>query len=291
MLENYKKVKQVLWIILLANLAVAVLKIIVGTIIKSAGMTADGFHSLTDGSSNIIGLIGISFAAKGVDEDHPYGHKKYETLAGLFIAGMLLVISGKIVLTAVSRILNPVKPDITVESIIILVVTLIINIFISIFELRQGKKLNSLILVSDSIHTRSDVYVSTGVLISLFLIKAGMPVIIDPVVSLLVSGFILYAAYNIFKSARDILVDRATVDTEKIRAITMNFEHVEDVHKIRSRGCQNDLFVDMHIKTDAGMTVEESHLLIHNIERKIQEEIKGNIQVIIHIEPCDSDVY
>jgi divalent metal cation (Fe/Co/Zn/Cd) transporter len=87
--NNYKKVKQVLWIILFVNFGVALLKIIIGNSIKSASMTADGFHSISDGTSNIVGLIGIGLASKPVDKDHPYGHNKFEVLSGLFIGGML----------------------------------------------------------------------------------------------------------------------------------------------------------------------------------------------------------
>ena len=96
MLSNsYRKIKQVLWVILFANFVVAILKVTVGTLIKSASMTADGFHSLTDGSSNIVGLIGIRLASKPVDDDHPYGHGKFETLSSMFIAGMLIFVGGK----------------------------------------------------------------------------------------------------------------------------------------------------------------------------------------------------
>jgi len=100
--NNYKKVKQVLWVILFANFAVALLKIIIGAMIKSSSMTADGFHSLSDGSSNIVGLIGIGLASKPIDKDHPYGHKKFEVLSGLFIAGMLLFIGLKIIFDSFS---------------------------------------------------------------------------------------------------------------------------------------------------------------------------------------------
>jgi len=98
--SNYSQVKFVLWLILFANFAVALAKIVVGLMIKSASVMADGFHSLTDGSSNIIGLIGIGLASKPVDEDHPYGHQKYETLTSLFIVGMLLFLGIQIVSNA-----------------------------------------------------------------------------------------------------------------------------------------------------------------------------------------------
>src|SRR5690606_22934806 len=127
-------------------------------LIKSASMTADGFHSLSDGSSNIVGLIGIHFASKPEDESHPYGHNKFETLAALFISFMLFLASGKIILGAFERINNPIIPEVTIESLLVLIFTLIVNIVVSLVEYRKGKELNSQILISDSMHTRSDIY-------------------------------------------------------------------------------------------------------------------------------------
>ena len=114
--NNFKKVQQILFIILLANLLVATLKLIVGSIIKSASMTADGFHSLSDGSSNIVGLIGIHFASQPEDEQHPYGHNKYETLAGLFISFMLFFVGGKVILDVIQRFKVPIIPEIPSSS-------------------------------------------------------------------------------------------------------------------------------------------------------------------------------
>lgn len=287
--DAYKKVKQVLWIILFANLGVAILKIVTGVIIKSASMTADGSHSLTDGSSNIVGLIGIWLASKPTDEDHPYGHKKFETLTGILIAGMIFFIGVKIILDAITRFITPVVPDITLESLIVLLSTLCVNIFVCVYEYKKGKELGSQILISDSMHTRSDIYVSIGVLISLISIKIGLPPIIDPIVSLVVAGFIIYAAFEIFKDNSDVLVDKAAVNTDKIKDIALNFEQVKDIHNIRSRGSANDLHIDMHIMIEPDMSVEESHKLIHSIEEKIREEINNNVQLIAHIEPFDAN--
>lgn len=288
--ENmYKQIRKVLWIILFANFAVAALKIIIGLVIRSASMTSDGFHSLTDGSSNIVGLIGIRLASKPVDNDHPYGHKKFEILTGLFIAGMLFVIGGKIIIDAIDRFSNPVIPNITIESLIALLATLCVNIFVSVYEFRIGKKLGSAILISDSMHTRSDIYVSIGVLLTLIGIKLGLPPAIDPIASLIVAGFIVFSAYQIFKDNSGVLVDKVVIDTEKIKEIALGFEQVKDTHDIRSRGCQNDLHIDMHIMTQPDMSVEESHRLIHCIEEKLKEKINKNVQVIVHIEPFGTE--
>ncbi|NLZ82866.1 MAG: cation transporter [Clostridiales bacterium] len=285
MYQNYKKIKHVLWIILFANLAVAFIKIIIGTLIRSTSMTADGYHSLTDGSSNIVGLVGIYLASKPMDDNHPYGHRKFEMMAGLFIAGMLFLICGKIIVEAINRIINPVETEVTVISMISLLVTLIINVFVCVFEYRAGKKLNSQILVSDSMHTRSDVFVSFGVLATLICIRLGLPMIIDPIVSFVVAGFIIYAAIEIFKDNSSILLDKAVVDTKQLKDIAMEFDQVKDIHNIRSRGSINDLYIDMHIMTEPELSVEKSHKLTHNIEDKIKENINANAQLIAHIEP------
>lgn len=283
--NNYKKVKQVLWVILFANFAVALLKIIIGAMIKSSSMTADGFHSLSDGSSNIVGLIGIGLASKPIDKDHPYGHKKFEVLSGLFIAGMLLFIGLKIIFDSFSRFVSPIAPSITIESLVTLILTLLINIMVCTYENRVGKKLNSYILISDSLHTKSDIFVSVGVLVTLIGIKLGLPPIIDPIASLVVSGFIIHSAYEIFQSTSGILVDKAVIEDEKIKSILSDFAQVKDVHKIRSRGSENDLHIDMHIMVEPHISVEASHSLIHDIERKIQKDINDSAQVIVHIEP------
>lgn len=283
--NNYKKIKQVLWMILFANFGVALLKIVIGTAINSVSMTADGFHSLSDGASNIVGIIGISIAYKPNDKEHPYGHRKYEVITSMFIGGMLLIIAGKIIITSISKFTNMVEPSITTESLVVLVVTLIVNIFVCTYENRIGKKLNSYILVSDSMHTRSDIFVSVGVLFTLVGVKLGLPAIIDPVASLIVSGFIIYSAYEIFKSSTGVLVDQVAVDEEKIREIVSTFEDVKGVHNIRSRGSENDIHVDMHVLIDPHRSVEESHILTHEIENIIKTKINQSAEVIVHMEP------
>lgn len=283
--NNYKIVRQVLIIILIANLLVAILKIIIGAIIKSASMTADGFHSLSDGSSNIVGLIGIQLASKPEDKEHPYGHNKFETLSGLFISVMLFMVGGKVIISAIDRFKNPVIPNITTVSLIVLLFTLGINLFVSITEYKKGKELKSQILISDSMHTRSDIYVSLGVLATLIGVKLGLPPIIDQIASLVVACFILHAAYEIFKENSDVLVDKSTVDIEVIRDLVMSFEQVMDAHNIRSRGSQNDMYIDLHIMVDPNLSVEKSHELVHYIEEVIKANINKNAQVIAHLEP------
>jgi len=272
-----------------ANIVVAVAKIIMGIIINSSSMTADGFHSITDGSSNIIGLIGIGVAAKPIDDDHPYGHRKFETLTGLFIVGMLVFLGFKIMTSAVTKLMNPIKPEVTIESLIVMMITLCINIFVTKYEHRKGTELNSTILISDSMHTRSDIYVTIGVIITLVAIKLGAPPIVDGIASLIVAIFIFHAAYEIFGVASSILVDSKAVDIEKIEKIVIVKEGVKGVHKIRSRGTIDDMHIDMHILADSRLNLEEAHRLAHEIQDSLRKELNDNADVIVHLEPYKED--
>lgn len=287
--DNFREIKKVLWIIMFANIAVAVAKIIFGTLINSSSMTADGFHSITDGSSNIIGLIGIGIAAKPIDDDHPYGHRKFETLTGLFIVGMLVYLGFKIITDAITKFMHPARPEITIESLIVMIITLCINIFVTKYEHRKGTALNSTILISDSMHTKSDIYVTIGVITTLIAIKLGAPPIVDPLASIIVAGFILYAAYEIFKVASGILVDSTAVDTGRIKKIAIAQEGVKGVHKIRSRGTTDDMHIDMHILADSELSLEDSHRLNHKIQDALRKELNNNVEVIVHIEPYEED--
>lgn len=284
-----RKIQRVLWIILAANLAVAGVKIFMGQLIESASLTADGFHSLTDGVSNVVGLIGIRFAAQPIDKNHPYGHRKYEVLTGLFIGFMLLAIASIVLYEAAGKFLQPVSPEVTLVSLVSLVATLIVNIFVCVYEYREGRKLGSAVLVSDSFHTRSDVYVSLGVLCTLLGIKAGLPPVIDAAASLIVALLILRAAVQIIRAASGVLVDAAVADTDRIREIVLGVPEVEGVHGIRSRGTDQEVFIDMHVLIDPDMGVADSHQLCHALERKICQELQVAAHVMIHLEPYKQD--
>ena len=156
------------------NLAVALAKLFYGIISHSAAMEADGFHSLFDGASNIIGLVGMWFASRPADEGHPYGHAKFETVAAAVI-GILLAFAGYTVGKGAIDSLtgSGVPTEVTTISFAIMLGTLAVNLFVTTWERRAGKRLGSEILVADASHTLSDVMVSSGVIVSLILVKVG----------------------------------------------------------------------------------------------------------------------
>lgn len=280
-----KNIRDILLIILALNWLVAIAKTIYGTITKSASITADGLHSFADGASNIIGLVGIWAASQPVDKEHPYGHRRYETLAALGITVLLFAVSFDIVKDAIGRLYNPVIPDVTHISFIIMAVTLVINIWVMRYEFRIGKELNSEILVSDSMHTRSDIFVSSSVIVTLVAVKLGMP-LLDVIGAFAIAIFIGYAAYRIFRENSEVLCDRCSqYPPEKIKEIVMKVDGVKECHNIRTRGSLDSIYLDLHVLVDSSMHVKKAHDLSHIIIKRIKDEMRGISDVVVHIEP------
>lgn len=283
--KHYRQIQKVLLIVLFLNWAVAAAKIIFGRISNSASMTADGFHSLADGTSNIIGLIGIYYCSQPVDEDHPYGHKKYETLFALGIAAMLLFVAFNLAKLGFARMLDRVSPEINIVSFIVMLITMAVNTTVMIYENRWGKKLGSDILVIDSLHTRSDIFVSFSVIAALVGAKLGYP-IVDPIAALLISIFIARSAFLIIKEESGILCDACAIaDTKKIEDIVLAVNGVSRCHKIRTRGRMDDVHLDLHVWIDGNMTLNQSHQLSHKIQAEIKNALPQITDVLVHLEP------
>ena len=268
-----------------ANLFVAIAKIIVGLIINSSSVMADGFHSTSDSASNIVGIIGITLASKPRDSKHPYGHKKFETISSIIIGLMLLLLGFNVIKGSIYKIFNPSNLEITFQSLVVILITLFINIFVAIYENKQGHKLNSQILIADSLHTKSDIFVSIGVLFALISVKLGLPPLVDTIASFIVAFFILHASYEIIKDNLSSLTDKIMIEEDTIIDILKEFKEIKDIHNIRSRGHYDYIFIDMHIKVDSTLNVNEAHKLVHDIEYTLSNKLDKKIDLIIHVEP------
>jgi len=286
-MERNKQVRVTLIYVLILNWLVSVAKIIFGSWTKSSSMIADGLHSFSDGSSNIVGLVGMHFATQPIDKDHPYGHKKYETFFSQIIAIMLFLVCLSVIHSGLERLKNPVIPDVNIYSFIVMLVTIVINILVMVYEYSIGKKLNSDILVSDSMHTRADILTSFSVIVALISVKMGYH-LIDAVGSLVIAGFIGYAAFNILRQSSHVLCDSAVIDTLEIEKIVKNVEGVKTCHKIRTRGRQDDIFIDLHVLVKDDMHMSVAHDLSSRIEEVIKKRFPGVSDVVVHLEPVKS---
>lgn len=283
--KHYRNIRRILILVLVLNWAVALAKILYGLLSRCASMTADGFHSLSDGASNIIGIIGIHLACQPQDKDHPYGHKKYETFFSLGIAILLFLVSFNLAKEGIARLYTPVIPRIDIKSFIVMIVTMAINFWVMHYERKKGEMLHSDILVSDAMHTKADIFTSTSVIIALIVIKLGYP-ILDPIATIVISLFIAHAGYSIAKQSSAILCDTAAIlDVKKIVDIALGIKGVKTCHKIRTRGRPDDIHVDLHVQVNADMHIDDAHKISYAIEEAIKKDIPEVTDVVVHMEP------
>ena len=281
-----KDVRFVLWAVLALNLIVAGAKLLYGVMTGSLGMQADGFHSLFDGVSNVVGLVGLWLAAFPPDADHPYGHKKYETLAAASIGAMLVLTCLYLLWTSYQHWLGTVRPQVTAASFGVMVGTMLINVGVMRWERRRGEQLRSEILTADARHTGSDILTSFSVLAGLAVVQMGYP-LMDPVVAVAIAGVIAYTGVQVLWETSRSLTDVARLDPEAVRQVVLMNKAVIDCHEIRTRGLPDHIFVDLSVHVRATMSLTEAHDVAHQVEDSLKQQFEGVAEVIVHIEPDD----
>lgn len=283
-MTHLKKIRQVLLYTLLLNILVAASKIFYGYSIDSISMISDGFHSFFDGASNIIGLIGIWIASQPPDENHPYGHRKFETLSTIAIAVLIFAAGIEILREAYSRITTTHTIEATFGSFAVMAITLLVNIGVMKYETRKGRELKSDFLIADAMHTKTDIYISFSVVISLIAARAGYP-IVDIIAAFIITIFIAIMGFKILKFAAAVLTDTSCINPDKIKAVALNVNGVRACHGIRTRGNEGYVNIDLHILVDPEKTIKTAHSLSHSVEEAIKKEFPSVVDIVVHIEP------
>ena len=286
--NNVLQIRKVLLYTFALNAAVAIAKVIYGYITNSIAMTSDGFHSLFDGVSNIVGLIGIWIAYHPPDENHPYGHKKYETLFTIIISVMIFVTCFQILKQVYHSIVEYHKTEVTGVSFAVMFVTMAVNIFVAIYERKKGIELKSEFLVADAMHTKSDILASIGVIVSLIITKSGYR-IADTIAGLVIAFLIARIGYEILKKASDVLVDTICIDTTALVGVIKSVEGVKGCHGIRTRGTEHSINLDVHILVDPRMSIEKAHEVADSVEERVKSSFPAVTDIVVHIEPEGND--
>ena len=281
---RHQDVSRVLARVLVLNLAVAVAKLVLGYATGAVSIVSDGFHSLTDSASNIIGLVGLRAARKPPDADHPYGHRKFETLAAAAIFMFLVVAVMEIGRTALARLANPVAPEVTWVSFVVMAITLLINLAVVRYEGGRGRALKSELLLADALHTRTDVFATIGVLISLAGVALGYP-LLDPIAGVAIAMLIGRTSLEIARDTSGILSDRVVISEDDIRGVVMTVPEVLGCHRIRTRGSLDHVFLDLHVWFPEAMPLHHAHSLSHAVKDRLMARFPQIADAIIHIEP------
>ncbi len=289
MIDRYSEVSRVLYRVLWLNLAVALVKIALGYSTGAVSILSDGFHSLTDSASNVVALVGISVARRPPDANHPYGHRKYETMASVGILVFLILVLVQVLTSAADRLISGGTPRVFPEGIGLMAVTLVVNVLVVAYELREGRRLKSEVLKADAKHTRSDVLTSGAVLGALLGVWWGYP-LLDPMAALVVAGFIGHACWSIAQEASRILSDEIVMPEEDVRAVVQAVPEVLGCEKIRTRGPADHVFLDLHLWLAPETPLKDAHATSHTAKDLLMARFPQLADVVIHIEPPPGDL-
>lgn len=286
MSDRAAAVRRVLAGLLVANIAVVVAKGIIGLTAGSLAVLGDALHSGVDAFNNVLGIVVVGVASKAPDEDHPYGHGKFETLGALTIVGFMSITCFELVRDAVGRLMAarpaPVLSDLQLAT---LLATLAVNVAVAWYENRRGRELQSEILLADAAHTRADVFITIGVLIGLLFSRRGWWWV-DPALALLIALFIVRIAYRIFRRAVPVLVDATAIPTGTIRALAEGVDGVRGAYGIRSRGgdAASARYAEVIIAVDGTANVAAAHAIADEVEARLKRDL-NLAEVTVHVEP------
>jgi cation diffusion facilitator family transporter len=281
-LRDVGRIRQVLIVTMLLNFLATGIKLAAGITTGALSVVADGLDSFFDGISNLVGLVGLNLAARPPDRDHPYGHRKFETIAAVSIAFLLFLTSWQLLQTAWERWWSDAVPDINFWTIAAVIASMLIQAGTSFYELRQGRKLKSEVLVADALHTRASILVSFSVLIGLLLVAFGFPKA-DPLLAAFVAIMIAKIGVDILRETLPVLLDQAAFDPGMIAQVVDDVGGIESFHRVRSRGAAGSAAIDLHGRVSAEKTVREANVIADEVRRRLLA-LEGVSDVTVHIE-------
>ncbi len=279
-------VRRALTVVLIINIGVVCAKLGVGWATGSLTVLGAALESGLDLLNLIIGMTLVSIAGRAPDEDHPYGHDKFESLGTLAIVGFLSISCFELLREAVGQVVHriaPLRP--LLADVAVLAATALANVVIIWYEKRRGRALDSAFLMADAAHTSSDFYVTLLAVTSLVLAMLGLATF-DAPLAILVALIIARNGYVILRRSVPVLVDQRAVDAARIRQLVGDVPRVRDVRVVRSRATQSGLlFAEVTIGVAATATVADAHAIADAVEARIRQAL-GAAEVTVHVEPA-----
>ncbi len=279
--ERDRRVRRVILVEGSANAAVLLIKLGVGLVSGSLAVLGDAVHSLTDVSNNVVAWVIMRLSSQPPDREHPYGHRKFETLAVLGLATLLTVLAIELGRSALRRE----APEIEHSGVglALMLCVLAVNVGLATWERRQANRLDSDLLRADAHHTFADALTTVVVIAGWQLSTRGYPWV-DSAGALCVAALVLYLAWGLFQRVFPILTDSLAIEPEELAHAVCAVPGVLDVHRIRSRWLGSERAVDMVVRVDAQLTTIDSHAIADRVEALLQTDFSVE-DVTIHIEP------
>lgn len=272
-----------------SNSMLVALKVIVGFLMGSVAVVAEGIHSGVDLLAAMIARYSVKKSAEPADHDHMFGHGKFENLSGLIEGALIFVAAAWIIYEASMRILTKRPIELLWAGMFVMAVSMLMNTVVSRRLARVAKKTESLALEADALHLSTDVWTSAGVLVALILIAFTGYQMLDPVIAIAVAALIIKAAFDVTRRSAQGLVDRSLPEDE-IKVIEEVMKQHErdfvDFHRLRARKVGPERQIDLHLTIPRNLSVKEGHDLAEHIEHEIKKRLP-NCVIVIHVEPCD----
>ncbi len=280
-----RAIQRTLAIILVLNVLVVVVKLVVAVRTGALSVLGATVESTLDAMNNVIAILLVALAARGPDDDHPYGHDKFETLGALMIVGFLSISCFELLRSAVTQLLHPETPTpATGFELALLGSTAVVNVAVVWYETRKGRQYGSALLLADAAHTGGDIFVTALAFISLVLARIGYAWA-DPWLAIVVAGVIAWSGYQILRVTIPILVDQRAVEAGEIRAVVAAIPGITGVPQVRSRtSASGVLFAEVTITCDGALPVALAHDLADAAEGAIRDAL-GAADVTVHVEP------
>src|SRR6267142_767313 len=285
-LDRSRAVRRVLAGLLVANVAVLVTKATIGTLTGSLAVLGDALHSSVDAVYNVLGLVVVRVASREPDEEHPYGHGKFETLGALAIVVSLSITCFELVRSAIGRLVSGGHVvQMTDLGLVLLLATLATNVFVAWYENRRGRELSSELLIADAAATRTDIFITIGVLIGVFFARRGY-LWVDPVVAIVVAILMVRVGYQLLARTVPVLVDERAIPAPTILQTAQGVEGVKSAYGIRSRGGHaGGRYAEVTIAVAPAASVADAHAIADAVEARLKKDLELK-EVTVHVEPC-----
>lgn len=294
-MADQRRKSRAAWLSVVSNTSLVVLKIAVGILVGSVSIISEAIHSGVDLLASVIAVVAVRTSGKPPDRNHPFGHGKVESVSGTIEALLIFLAAGWIIYEAVDRLRSPKPLEMAHWGVIVMVVAVVANVAVSTHLFRVGRETDSMALIADAWHLRTDVWTSLGVAVGLGIVSIGEWLVgsaslawVDPVIAIGVALLIVRAAYSLTQqSSRDLVDSSLPPDEEDLIKRHIRSQHqVLGFHHLRTRKAGNRRFVEFHLVVDPNMTVLESHSITDRLKEWIQEHYPQST-ITIHVEPCD----
>lgn len=288
-MDNYKLGVRTSLITALINIILAIIKILVGIFGNSRAMLADGVHTLSDVMTTFVVMLGLKISSKEADEDHPYGHEKYESIFAKLLSILLLLTGIYIGYEAIKSLMhgNLVKPG--PIALIAALFSIVVKEIMYWYTIKVARKIKSLSMEADAWHHRSDSLSSIGTFIGILGARLGFTAL-DPIAGIVVSIFVIKVGVDLYlKSVRELVDESASKEIiRKIRLITYNTKGVRSIKTLKTRIFGNKIYVDLEIGVDPYITVKEGHDIAELVHDNLEREIDDIKHCMVHIEPYNN---